>query len=93
MKKEDKVKILKWYISQKCGLGSIQAEKDNTNDLNMLENILMNDRCYPHHSICNTCWHDKKDYCKECTVCKAGSNYTFPYGYWKKFYERDNGKT
>lgn len=42
MKKEDKVSILGGYISQKCGLGCIHTEKDNTIDLNALENLVMN---------------------------------------------------
>lgn len=93
MKIDDKVKILKWYIRNNCGSGKIQTEKDSTNDLHMLENLVMNDRAYPHYSNCCTCWYGKKDYSEKCTICNNGSQYTFPYGYWKKFYERDNGKT
>lgn len=89
MKKEDKLNILKWYISQKCGLGSIQTEKDNINDLNTLENLVMHDKAYPHYSNCCTCWYSEKDFSQKCITCNNGSQYTFPYGYWKKFYERD----
>lgn len=84
MKKKDKVKIIKWCISQKCGLGKIQTEKDNTNDLKELEQLLMNDKGYPHISMCSTSWYYDRDYAKQCSVCNKG----FPYGYWKKFYER-----
>lgn len=90
MKKEEKVKIIKWYIKNKCGLGKIQNEKDNTDDLKILEKLVMNDRAYPNYSICCSCWYNDRDYVKKCETCNAGSNYTFSYEYWKKFYERDN---
>lgn len=86
MKKEEKVKIIKWYISNKCGLGQIQTEKDKTNDLKILEKLVMDDRSYSHHSVCCTCWYGNKDYAEKCTKCNNGSKHIFPYGYWKKFY-------
>jgi len=89
MKKEDKVKIIKWFITNKCGLGKIQTEKNNTDNLKILEQLLMNDGAYPHYSNCCTCWYNNMDYFKKCSTCKNGSNYTFPYGYWEKFCERD----
>lgn len=89
MKKEEKIKIIKWYINKNCGLGKIQTEKDNINDLKVLERLLMNDRAYPHCSDCYTCFYYNKDYAEKCTICEKGSKYTFPYGYWKKFYERN----
>ncbi len=88
MKKEEKIKIIKWYIKEKCSLGKIQTEKDNTNDLKLLEKLVMDDRAAPHYSNCCTCWYGEKDYCKKCTICTDGSEYTFPYGYWGKVYKR-----
>lgn len=89
MKKENKIKIIKWYIKSHCQLGEIQTKKDNTDDLNILEELTMNDRAYPKHSSCCSCWYRDRDYQKKCISCDDGSNYTFPYGYWNKFYERD----
>ncbi len=88
MKKEEKIEIIKWYIKEKCSLGKIQTEKDNTNDLKLLEKLVMDDRAFSHSSICSTCWYNDRYYSEKCTVCK-GDKYTFPYGYWKKFYERN----
>jgi hypothetical protein len=89
MKKEEKVRIIKWYISNKCGLGKIQTEKDNIDDLKTLEKLTMNDRAYPHFSNCCSCWYGDKDYSEKCVSCSEGSKYVFPYGYWKKFCEKE----
>jgi len=45
-----------------------------------------------HISNCSTCWYENKNYCKKCIDCQNGSNYTFPYGYWKKFYDKNLAK-
>lgn len=89
MKKEDKIKVIKWYIGYHCGLGKIQTLKNATDDLKQLELLVMEDRAGTHTSNCSTCWYDDRDYNSKCESCIEYSNYTFPYGYWKKFYERD----
>lgn len=93
MNKSDKVKIIKWYISNYCGLGNIQTLKNETDDLHKLEMMVMNDRTYPNYGKCSTCWHQNKDYYSKCIGCHNSDEkggYTFPYGYWKNFYDREN---
>lgn len=86
MKKIEKVAVIKWYVKNWCGSGEIQTKAKNTNDLKELEQLVMNDRSYPHCSACDTCWHN--DSCRMCGTCEAQSNYTFPYGYWKRVCEK-----
>lgn len=88
MKKEEKLKIIKWFIREKCGLGEIQTEMNKTNDLKTLEQLVMRDRTGFHNSDCETCWYGERDYCTRCSTCNKGSKYVFPYGYWKKFFDR-----
>lgn len=87
MTKAEKVKIIKWFIKEKCGLGSIQTKAKEINELKNLEDLVMGDREYPHFSDCDTCWHFENDG-KRCETCNERCNYTFPYGYWKKWWEK-----
>lgn len=84
IKKSKKIEIIKWFIREYCCRSEIQTEAQATNNLNKLESIVMSDRGYPHVSDCSTCWHEGTDG-KRCYTYRDGSNYTFPYGYWKKF--------
>lgn len=95
MTKEDKVKIIKWYISQYCGFGSIQTQINDTEDINILEIMVMNDRSYCHYSKCSTCWYNNDNRndinnCIECNKTQDKGNYTFPYGCWRKFYKKES---
>lgn len=92
MKKDEKVKIIKWFIQQYCGKTHIQTEKDNINDLTTLEQLVKDDQTYPHHHVCSTCWWDDKACWKRCSECNDGDKYAFPYGYLEKFYYRDQEK-
>lgn len=93
MKVEEKLIVIKWYISGYCALGNIQTRKGETNDLNELEYLVMNDRAYPHCANCSTCYHENRNTISNyCSDCNNGSKYTFPYGYWKRFYEREQIK-
>lgn len=88
MKKAEKIEVIKWYIKEKCGLGSIQTKAKKMNDLKELERLVMSDRSYPHCSDCDTCWHNDRG--KGCVTCEERCNYTFPYGYWKKWKDKSN---
>jgi lipopolysaccharide biosynthesis regulator YciM len=88
LKRDDKIKIIKWFIASHCGLCKIQTLKDSIDDLKHLESLVMQDRA-AHCSNCSTCWYSDRDYNIKCPSCKEYCNYTFPYGYWKKFYERE----
>ena len=89
MEKDEKIKLIKWYIKNYCCLSEIQTKKDNTDDLKELEQLVANERDpYIHISYCSQCLHGNKDYIKKCYDCKCGSKFTFPYAYWLKVYNR-----
>lgn len=88
MKKADKLRIIKWYIKQWCGSDHKQVIAMETDDLSELENLVMSDRCGIHSSECCTCWYyDRGGY--KCATCEEWGNYTFPYGYWMKFADKN----
>lgn len=89
MKKSEKFAIIKWYIREKCASDGIQTLANSTDDLRKLESLIRQHRTsITHISTCSSCWWDDRDYCSKCRDCKDGSHYTFPYGYWKRFYEQ-----
>lgn len=96
IKKEDKVKIIKWYIKKYIHISNI--DMDNINCLKELENIVRTNKdCFGKISECKACYYDGRDFCPKCGNCKSWNwdkdateikdNYVFPYGYYKSFYE------
>lgn len=96
MKKDDKVKIIKWYIENKM---ITSRDIDEINDLKILEEIVRTEKPFFNNiSRCNGCTSDNKDWCERCGSCIVWNwkkvenpidNYRFSYCYWKKFMELD----
>ena len=96
VKKEEKLQIIRWYIRK-----YVRHDKDISAITNLkgLEDIIRT-----HTDIfgniweCNGCFYNDRDYCpicKKCSVCHtndkdATDRYSFPYGYWRKFYISEN---
>ena len=96
IKKDEKIKIIKWYIKKYIRID--KTTLDNVNDLKDLENIVRtHEDCFGKISKCKACHYDGKDFCHKCANCIAWNwdkditetkdNYVFPYGYYKSFYE------
>lgn len=96
VKKKEKLQIIRWYIRK-----YVRHDKDISAITNLkgLEDIIRT-----HTDIfgniweCNGCFYNDRDYCpicKKCSVCHkndkdATDRYSFPYGYWRKFYISEN---
>ena len=96
MKKDDKVKIIKWYIKNKM---ITTRDINEINDLKILEGIVRTEKhIFNGVSKCNGCTSADKDCCERCGTCIVWNwkkvenpidNYRFSYYYWKKFMELD----
>ncbi|MBQ9156011.1 MAG: hypothetical protein IJ137_04455 [Eubacterium sp.] len=94
MKKEEKLKIIKWYIQNYCGF--YDSSLVQTEDLSQLESIVRNDRLHEYNSTCSSCYwggHDHARKCRRCIYAAHGSHeidgYTFPYAYLKQWMRED----
>lgn len=101
VKKDDKIKIIKWYIKKYINIENINL--NSVNDLKGLENIVRTQQdCFGRVSECKACHYDGRDYCPKCAACKSWNwdkniteikdNYVFRYGYYKSFYENETFK-
>jgi hypothetical protein len=93
MKKEEKIRVIKWYISQYMNTKTDYSEVDDLKDLEEIVRTATN--CLAISNRCNQCTSDGKSYCKRCANCiewhwdkdiiETADNYRFRYVYWKTF--------
>ena len=94
MTKEERAKIIKWYIRNYIQT-SQNIEKLAIEQLEMI--VRTDPNLLGDSSKCNQCTSDGKDYSKRCCNCieqsgdksslKPVDNYKFRYDYWKWFAE------
>lgn len=81
MTREEKIKIAKWYIREWCFLGENQTIAKNTNDLEVLENIIKTDKS---GFACDRCIHGQTELCNRiCGYNNQFLKFHFQYVYWK----------
>lgn len=102
MKKEEKIRVIKWYISHYLNTKTDYSEVVNLKNLEEIVRTATN--CFAKSNRCNQCTSDGKSYCNRCANCiewhwdsdipddECVDNYRFRYQYWKTFYDFDNKK-
>ena len=95
MKKEEKIRVIKWYISHYMNTKTDYSEVDDLKDLEEIVRTATN--CFGKSDRCYQCTSDGKDYCKRCANCiewhwdkdiiETADNYRFRYAYWKTFFD------
>lgn len=93
MKKEEKIRVIKWYISHYLNTKTDYSEVVNLKNLEEIVRTATN--CFAKSNRCNQCTSDGKSYCKRCANCiewhwdndiiETADNYRFRYTYWKTF--------
>lgn len=93
MKKEEKIRVIKWYISHYMNTKTDYSEVADLKDLEEIVRTATN--CLDKSDRCNQCTSDGKSYCKRCANCiewhwdkdiiETADNYRFRYTYWKTF--------
>lgn len=97
MKKEEKIRVIKWYISHHM---NTKTDYNEVCDLKELEEIVrIATNCFGKSDRCNQCTSDGKSYCKRCANCiewhwdkdiiETADNYRFRYTYWKTFFDME----
>lgn len=97
IKKEEKIRIIKWYIKNYINISS-DININTINDLNELEKIVRTSKnIFSQINGCQACHYEGRSYCKQCSNCKEWhwdkditeetDNYAFRYGYYRNFYQ------
>lgn len=96
VKKEEKLQIIRWYIRKYVRYDKNLSAITNLKDLEHI--VRTHTDIFGNTWECNCCFYSNRDYCpicKKCSVCHkhdkdAMDQYSFPYGYWRKFYISEN---